>query len=133
MSEIVLNRNEVVIVDMEAGIEHLGRATAKHIDKMLIVVEPGYRSVETANTIIKMSREIGVQHFVIIGNKINNKQQQDWIGAQFPNNQISAIIPYHKIIQSADLLQQPLYELLDDELKDTFTKIFRVCSSDISI
>ena len=70
LSEIILNRNEVLIVDMEADIEYLGRATTKYIDKMLIVVEPGYRSVETANTIIKMSRKIAVQHFVIIGNKI---------------------------------------------------------------
>ena len=73
LSEIILNRKEVVIVDMEAGIEHLGRATTKSIDWMLIIVEPGTRSIDTAKTIIKLGREIGITQYGIIGNKIQNK------------------------------------------------------------
>jgi CO dehydrogenase maturation factor len=95
LSEIILRRNEVVIVDMEAGIEHLGRATAKDVDRMLIIVEPGSRSVETAGTIMKLCGEIGIQNFGIIGNKIQNEEQRDWIASQFPNNLLLGTISYH--------------------------------------
>src|SRR4030042_5867175 len=79
LSEIMLHREEVVIVDMEAGIEHLGRATAGNVDKMLIVVEPGQRSVDTANSIITLGREIGIREFAIIANKVKNMDQESWI------------------------------------------------------
>jgi CO dehydrogenase maturation factor len=59
LSEIMLNRDEVVIVDMEAGIEHLGRATCKAVDQMLIVVEPGGRSISTAKRIVDLAGEAG--------------------------------------------------------------------------
>ncbi|HUU51381.1 MAG TPA: AAA family ATPase [Candidatus Heimdallarchaeota archaeon] len=75
LSDIIFNRNEVVIVDMEAGIKHLGRATAVAIDKMLIVVEPGSRSIDTARSIIKLAGDIGLQEFGIVGNKIRNDKQ----------------------------------------------------------
>lgn len=127
LSEIILHRNEVVIVDMEAGIEHLGRATAQAIDRMLIIVEPGLRSIQTADTIMKLAREIGLQHFGIIGNKIQNEQQGQWIRKQFPDNLMIGMIPYHQNIQNADLLQQPLIDLLDDELKMEFDRIYQAC------
>lgn len=76
LSEIILERREAVIVDMEAGIEHLGRATAGSIDRMLIVVEPGHRSIETAEKIIGMGKEIGVRYFSIVGNKIQKEEQK---------------------------------------------------------
>lgn len=59
---------------MEAGIEHLGRATHKYIDRMLIIVEPGSNSIQTPKTIIKLGKEIGIDHFEIIGNKIQEKK-----------------------------------------------------------
>lgn len=70
LSELILNRDEVVIVDMQAGIEHLGRATAHSIDKMLIVVELSSRSGSTAKSIIRLGKEIGIESFGIVGNKI---------------------------------------------------------------
>ena len=59
---IVLARDEVVVMDMEAGIEHLGRATAKAVDKLIVVVEPGRRSIDTAEHIRKLAGEIGLNH-----------------------------------------------------------------------
>ncbi|MFB0564417.1 MAG: AAA family ATPase [Candidatus Aminicenantaceae bacterium] len=125
LSEIILNRDEVVIVDMEAGIEHLGRATAQYIDKMLIIVEPGSRSIHTARTIMKLSAEIGINSFGIIANKIQNENQIYWIRKQFPINIIIGTIPYHEIIQNADLSQKALIELLDEKLQEEFNKIYK--------
>jgi CO dehydrogenase maturation factor len=125
LSEIILNRNEVVIVDMEAGIEHLGRATAKSIDRMLITVEPGSRSIETAKTIMKLGNEIGVQHFGIIGNKIQDEKQTSWIRKQFPGDLMLGMISYHETIRDSDLLQTPLIDMLDEKLKREFDTIYR--------
>lgn len=130
LSEIILHRDEVVIVDMEAGIEHLGRATAGSVDKMLIIVEPGQRSIDTARSIINLGEEIGIRHFGIIGNKIQNPAQESWIREQFPANLITGMISYHEIINKSDILQKPLIDILDDKLKKEFNSIFQSISSD---
>jgi CO dehydrogenase maturation factor len=127
LSEIILHRKEVVIVDMEAGIEHLGRATAKAVDRMLIVVEPGSRSISTAKTILKLATDIGIKSFGIIGNKVQNKDQTLWIERQFSPNQILGLVSYSEIIQAADWKQQPLVGILDKKLKREFEKIYKAC------
>jgi len=124
LSEIILNRNEVVIADLEAGIEHLGRATAEHVDRMLIVVEPGSRSIETAKTIIELGKEIGIRRFNIIGNKIRDKTLELWLEKQFSKELILGTISYHDIIRDADLLQKPLINLMDKRIKDEFDNIY---------
>jgi CO dehydrogenase maturation factor len=125
LSEIILHREEAVIVDMEAGIEHLGRATAKGIEKMLIVVEPGSRSVDSAKMIIKLGKEIGLQNFGIVGNKIQTTQQADWIQSHFDAETLLGMISYSPSIQDADLKQLPLFESLDERSLEQFRNIYR--------
>lgn len=72
-SGIIFFRHKVVTVDMEDGIEHLGRATAESIDKMLVCVETGARSPDTANAITGLGEEIGIRDFGIVGNKARDK------------------------------------------------------------
>ncbi len=72
----ILYREEVMILDMEAGIEHLGRATAGAVDAFLIVVEPGRRSLSTAQTIRRLAADINVKHCYVVGNKV--RDQADW-------------------------------------------------------
>jgi len=129
LSEIILNRDEVVIVDMEAGIEHLGRATGRSIDKMVIVVEPGSRSISTAMSIMTLAKDIGVTTFGVIGNKVQDEEQKIWISQQFPPNLILGMISYHDIIQDADLKQVPLIDLMKERLKAEIHDIYRACKS----
>jgi len=124
LSEIILHRDEAVIVDMEAGIEHLGRATASAIQEMIIVVEPGSRSIDTALTIMKLSREIGLQEFRIIGNKVQDEDQERWIRSHFPPSLILGMIPYSETIRDADRNERPLIDILDDRLQAEFTAVF---------
>jgi len=124
LSEIILHRDEAVIVDMEAGIEHLGRATASAIQEMIIVVEPGSRSIDTALTIMKLSREIGLQEFRIIGNKVQDEDQERWIRSHFPHSLILGMIPYSEAIRDADRNERPLIDILDDRLQAEFTAVF---------
>ncbi|MBP1766400.1 MAG: carbon monoxide dehydrogenase [Candidatus Aminicenantes bacterium] len=124
LSEIVLNRDEAVIVDLEAGIEHLGRATAAAIQKMVIVVEPGSRSIETALTIMKLSREIGLKEFGIVGNKVQDDGQERWVRSHFPASLILGMIPYSEVVRDADRNERPLIDVLDDRLRKEFTAVF---------
>ena len=130
LSEIILNRDEVVIVDMEAGIEHLGRATAQSVDKMLIVVESGARSISTARAIMKLAEDIGIQFFGIIGNRIQDKKQKEWISQKFAKDRILGMISYHEIIRDADMRQQPLMELIDGRLKSEVDRLYKSVRSD---
>jgi CO dehydrogenase maturation factor len=130
LSEIILNRDEVVIVDMEAGIEHLGRATARAVDKMLIVVEPGARSISTARAIIKLAKDIGVHFFGIIGNKIQDEKQKEWISQKFAKDRILGMISYHELIRESDMRQQPLLEFKDGKLESEVDRLYKSVRSD---
>lgn len=73
MRHVILKLNSVVILDMEAGIEHLGRGTTKGIDYMIIVVEPGARSIETAGRVAELGRQIGISKFGVVINKAGDE------------------------------------------------------------
>ncbi len=103
VTHIVLNRDEVVVMDMEAGIEHLGRATAKAVDKLIVVVEPGRRSIETAGHIRHLAAEIGLTHIVFIGNKIRNEKDQEFLLSHLQDFQFLGFIPYDDALIEADL------------------------------
>ena len=102
VNDLILYKNETLIMDMEAGIEHLGRSTAMGVDMMLIVVEPGQRSVDCANTVIRLSREIGLNRFMIVGNKITNEEDRAYIASAFKGQEITAFLPYSQNIRNAD-------------------------------
>lgn len=131
LSEIVLNRGEVVIMDMEAGIEHLGRGTSRAIDKMVIVVEPGLRSLQTAQKIMKLSRDIGIQSFGIVVNKIQDESQKHWVFRHIPESLILGTLSYNKSIPQAELNEKPLVDVLDDELKKEMDVIFEKLNNPI--
>lgn len=76
LTHLLLNEKDVVIVDMEAGIEHLGRATARGVDAMLVIVEPGRRSVQTADSVIRLAGEIGVNSIGILANKTTGADEE---------------------------------------------------------
>ncbi len=77
VAHLLLERKEVVILDMVAGIEHLGRATAKAVDKLLVVVEPSRRSLETTFKIRNLAKDIGLENIGIIGNKLRAEEDKE--------------------------------------------------------
>jgi CO dehydrogenase maturation factor len=129
LSEIMLNRDEVVIVDMEAGIEHLGRATCRAVDKMLIVVEPGQRSIATAQAVVRLAKDIGITSFSIVGNKIRSEDEGRWVRSRFPSTPVVGLIPYSEIILEADRRQLQLIDMLDGPLETEFGKVYEACRS----
>jgi CO dehydrogenase maturation factor len=102
VADLVLYKDETLVMDMEAGIEHLGRGTVMGVDVMIIVVEPGQRSIDCAETVIKMGKEIGLKKFIIVGNKVSSKDDEEYIIKSLPGQKIAAFMPYAQNIREAD-------------------------------
>jgi len=103
VNHLLLARNEVVILDMEAGVEHLGRATARAVDKLIVVVEPGRRSIETAYTINKLAQDIGLHNIVVVGNKVRSQLEKEFLISSLSDFKFLGFIPYDQAVVDADL------------------------------
>ena len=100
---IILARNEVVVMDMEAGIEHLGRGTAQAVNKLIVVVEPGRRSIDTAEHIRHLASQIGLANIAVVGNKIRNSSDEEFIRKYLKDFEILGFIPYDEKLVEADV------------------------------
>jgi CO dehydrogenase maturation factor len=107
---IVLARDEVVILDMEAGLEHLGRGTAMSVDRLVVVVEPGRRSIETAQQIRRLADDIGLRKVSLVGNKIRSEKDKDFLLSNMVGFDFLGFIPFEDRIIEADLGGRPPYE-----------------------
>ncbi len=103
VGNLILRREEVVIMDMEAGIEHLGRATAKGVDELVVVVEPGLKSIETAYRIRELARGIGIENLGVVGNKIRNSADRDLIKEKLTGFDLLGFITLSQRIVEVDL------------------------------
>jgi len=103
VAHILLRRNEVVIIDMEAGVEHLGRATARAVDAMIIVVEPSKVSIETAYRIRELARDIGLEKIAVVANKIRGEQDREFLVSAMPDFEFLGFIPFDQSIIEAGL------------------------------
>ncbi len=118
ITHLLLSRDEVVILDMEAGIEHLGRATAKAVDKLIVVVEPSRRSVETAHRIYKLAQDIGLQNIAVVGNKVRSQSEREFLISSMPGFEFLGFIPYAQAIVEADLNNLPLVDASQQIITD---------------
>jgi CO dehydrogenase maturation factor len=110
LSHALLRRKEVVLIDLAAGLEFMGRASVQGIDVLVIVIEPGSRSIETTIKIIRMGRELGVKHIVGIINKVTAPQQIKTVKSQLKDLHILAEIDYIPEVQQADLNRRGVYQ-----------------------
>lgn len=108
---IVLARDEAVILDMEAGLEHLGRGTAMAVDRLVVVVEPGRRSIETAKQIRKLADDIGIRKLSLVGNKIRSDKDREFLLSHMPDFHFLGFIPFDGRIIEADLEGRPPFEM----------------------
>lgn len=110
MTHLLLSQNEVVIMDMAAGIEHLSRGTARMVDVLLVVVEPGRQSIETALRIVELARDLGIQKIAFIGNKIRSEHDKEFLLSSLKDLSFTGFIPYDPKISEADMAGKSLYE-----------------------
>ena len=114
VTHMVLLRDEVVVMDMEAGIEHLGRATAKGVDWLIVVVEPGRRSVETALHVRQLAVDLGLQRVAVVGNKIRREADEAFLLKNLPDLPFLGFIPFDERIIEADVKGIPPYEAVPE-------------------
>ena len=106
MTHLVLLSDDVLILDMEAGLEHLGRGTSRGVDFLVVVVEPGRRSVDTANTIKRLAGDLGVKRILIVGNKIRGEADQEFLQKTLAGFEFLGFLDYDQEIITADMEAQ---------------------------
>jgi CO dehydrogenase maturation factor len=124
LRHILLERGEFVIVDMEAGIEHLGRGTAEGVDLMVVVVEPTTQSVATAQSIVGLAKQIGLREIRFVGNKVSSDEERAFLNERLKGGQFIGFIPYAESIREADRQGFSLIDRLDGELLRSFSGVY---------
>jgi len=106
ISHLVLQNEDVVILDMEAGIEHLGRGTAQGVNAFIVVVEPGARSLQTYAKIKKLALDIGVTKVFAVGNKVKNQMDKEYILSSVDGTAFLGFISYSEAVVGSDRAEQ---------------------------
>lgn len=102
LSHLVLRRDEVVIMDMEAGLEHLARGTTDFVDRFIVVIEPGERSIQTYRKVKSLAQELGVNRVSVVANKIRSEADREFIAQRIPESELLGFISYNDDTAEAD-------------------------------
>lgn len=114
MTHLVLYRDDIVLMDMEAGVEHLGRATSSSVDALVIVVNPGARSRVAADKIRKLGADLGIKRIVILGNRIRGEEDEELIRSSLPDFEIIGFLPEDDEIVDADRYGRRPFDKIDE-------------------
>lgn len=109
-THLMFRKDEVLLLDMYAGVEHLGRATVDFVDAMLVVVEPTRRSLGTAAQIKKLANDLGLQRLYLVGNKVRNEDEARFLETETPGLSVLGFLPADLLAQEADRLGIPVYD-----------------------
>lgn len=109
IQHLVLERNEAVILDMEAGLEHFGRATAQGVNDLIVVVEPGQRSIQTAKLIFNLAKQLNLNNTFVVLNKVASPEQADKVRQQLNSVPILGEITENHELIDLDLTGQPVW------------------------
>ncbi|MGL5713634.1 MAG: AAA family ATPase, partial [Paraclostridium sp.] len=101
-SHLILQNKDVVVMDMEAGIEHLGRGTAQGVDAFIVVVEPGERSLQTYRKVKKLGNDIGVMKVFVVGNKVRNEADEQFINENIQDGELLGFVRYNTDVIESD-------------------------------
>lgn len=102
ISHLIIARDEVVIMDMEAGVEHLGRGTASGMDRFIVVIEPGARSIQTYEKVKQLALDLGIRQVSVVANKVRNAGDEEFIRSSIPAEDILGFIHYSTEVIDAD-------------------------------
>ncbi|MDQ7781178.1 MAG: AAA family ATPase, partial [Planctomycetota bacterium] len=100
MHHLIVERDEVVIMDMVAGTEHLGRGTASRVDAVLVVAEPTQAATETARRVAEFAAQLGVRRVVVVGNKIRREAEEAYIRSQLAGLEIAGFLPFSEAVEA---------------------------------
>ena len=125
VTDLVLHKDEALVMDMEAGVEHLGRGTARGVDTMLVVLEPSRMSLECAERVFRMAGEIGLGDVRVVANKIASPEDEAWVREAVPNHEIAAVIRHTPGIRAADREGRAVLDGFDADGRATIEDLLR--------
>ena len=102
LSSLILRKDDVVIMDMEAGLEHLGRGTASMMDQFIVVVEPGARSIQTYEKVKSLAADLGIYQVSVVGNKVRSEEDMAFLRSRIPDDALLGFISYNEEVIDAD-------------------------------
>ena len=102
LSSLTFRKDDVVVMDMEAGLEHLGRGTAANMDQFIVVIEPGSRSVQTYHNVKRLASDLGVKKVRVVANKVRDEKDEAFIRSVIPAEDLLGFIHYNPEIMDAD-------------------------------
>ena len=102
LSSLTYRKNDVVIMDMEAGLEHLGRGTAMNMDQFIVVIEPGARSVQTYRSVKRLANDLGISRVRVVANKVRDPRDEEFVRSSIPQEDLLGFIHYNPEIMDAD-------------------------------
>jgi CO dehydrogenase maturation factor len=118
-THLLFRKDEILLLDMYAGVEHLGRATVDFVDAMLVVVEPTRRSLGTAAQIKKLANDIGLMRLYLVGNKVRNDEEAKFLETESPDMPLLGCLPVDLKVQEADRLGIPVYDHVESLKRST--------------
>jgi CO dehydrogenase maturation factor len=106
LRHLVVERDEAVILDLEAGVEHIGRGTARQVDALLIIADANVKSLEIAKHIHDMAKAAGMRQLYLVGNKVMNEAQREAISSFAEKNGLPLLtfVPFDQKVIEADML-----------------------------
>ena len=102
ISSLVFRKDDVVVMDMEAGLEHLGRGTASMMDRFIVVIEPGARSIQTYEKVKKLAADLGITKVDVVANKIRDPEDEAFIRQNIPPESLLGFMHYNPEVIDAD-------------------------------
>ena len=102
LSSLTYRKGDVVIMDMEAGLEHLGRGTAMNMDQFIVVIEPGARSVQTYHNVKRLAKDLGVKRVRVVANKVRDEKDEQFVLGAIPAEDLLGMIHYNPEVIDAD-------------------------------
>lgn len=121
LHHLLVKRDEVVVMDLEAGIEHMGRGTAQHVETMLIVTDSSVKSLETSRKLYNLAKEAGIKKIFIVGNKVSSSAEREVIEKFTASSgmRLLGFVPYDAQVLKADMEgETPLkYEAISKAVK----------------
>lgn len=114
VTHLIFYRDDLLIMDMYAGVEHLGRATAGMVDAMIIVAEPGKRSLGTARQIAKLARDIGIKRLYLVGNKMRDEADLAFLQENSPGIPVLGALPVSSAAVEADVNGVPVFDAVPE-------------------
>ena len=118
IGNLVLCRDDVVILDMEAGLEHLGRGTTAGMDQFVVVIEPGERSVQTYRNIRRLAFQLGVPQVRVVANKVQEEEDEAFVRRNIPAEDLLGMIHYNRQVITADRLGQSPFDVSPETVRE---------------